>query len=207
MSNESNSYKLTYFPIKALAEPIRFLLKYGEIEFEDFRLDVAQWPNVKDKMPFGQVPVLEMDGKMVHQSVAISRYLAKLTNLTGNNDLENLEIDAIVDTITDFRSKIAVFNTEKDDTRKEVLKDNLTKETIPYYLTRFDSITAANDGYLAIGRLTWADLYFVSLLDYCNGVLKKDIIAEYSNLVKLREKVLAIPSIKQWLLERPDSEY
>lgn len=55
-------------------------------------------------MPFGQVPVLEMDGKMVHQSVAISRYLAKLVNLVGTNDLENLEIDAIVDTITDFRS-------------------------------------------------------------------------------------------------------
>lgn len=55
-------------------------------------------------MPFGQVPVLEMDGKMVHQSVAISRYLAKLVNLTGSNDLEDLEIDAIVDTVTDFRS-------------------------------------------------------------------------------------------------------
>ncbi|KAK9738155.1 Glutathione S-transferase, N-terminal domain [Popillia japonica] len=125
----AKQFKLTYFPIKALAEPIRFLLKYGEIDFEDHRLDTVNWPTIKDKMPFGQVPVLEMDGKMVHQSVAISRYLAKLVNLTGSNDLEDLEIDAIVDTVTDFRSKIAVYNIEKDVTRKAQLKETLLQET------------------------------------------------------------------------------
>lgn len=54
-------------------------------------------------MPFGQMPSLEYDGKLAHQSVAIARYLAKQVNLTGNNDWENLEIDAAVDTITDLR--------------------------------------------------------------------------------------------------------
>lgn len=104
-------------------------------------------------------------------------------------------------------TEIAVYNIEKDVTRKAQLKETLLQETIPYYLTRFDSLTVANNGYLSIGRLTWADFYFVSLLDYCNGVMKKDLITEYANLVKLRETIVSLPQISKWLSERPHSEY
>lgn len=55
-------------------------------------------------MPFGQVPVLEVDGKMINQSMAICRYLAKQCSLVGKNDWEALEIDATVDSINDLRS-------------------------------------------------------------------------------------------------------
>jgi glutathione S-transferase len=40
-------YKLTYFNLKAMAEPIRFLLSYGNIEFEDVRIERDDWPKVK----------------------------------------------------------------------------------------------------------------------------------------------------------------
>lgn len=42
-----SKYKLTYFPVKALGEPIRFLFKYGGIEFEDVRFNVDDWPQLK----------------------------------------------------------------------------------------------------------------------------------------------------------------
>lgn len=56
-------------------------------------------------MPFGQVPILEYDGKVVNQSVAIARYVAKQVKLVGKNDWEDLEIDGIVDTIVDLRTR------------------------------------------------------------------------------------------------------
>lgn len=55
-------------------------------------------------MPFGQLPVLDVDGKKIHQSTAICRYLAKQFGLVGKNDWENLEIDAAVYTINDLRA-------------------------------------------------------------------------------------------------------
>lgn len=54
-------------------------------------------------MPFGKVPVLEIDGKVLNQSVAITRYLAKKAGLAGNDDWESLLIDIAVDNITDLR--------------------------------------------------------------------------------------------------------
>lgn len=37
------SYKLYYWNQKAVGEPIRLLLSYGKIEFEDYRIDYKDW--------------------------------------------------------------------------------------------------------------------------------------------------------------------
>lgn len=57
-------------------------------------------------MPMGQMPVLEVDGQRVHQSVSIARYLSRRVGLAGDNDWENLLIDTAVDTVNDFRSSM-----------------------------------------------------------------------------------------------------
>ena len=41
------NYKLTYFPVKALAEPIRFLFSYAGVEFTDDRFERENWPKLK----------------------------------------------------------------------------------------------------------------------------------------------------------------
>lgn len=117
------AYKLTYFPVKALGEPSRLLFSYGGIEFEDVRIPITEWPKHKpcktnktinqrvfnesrifSAAPFGQMPILEHNGKVMHQSMAIARYVAKQVKLVGKDDWENLQIDAVVDTINDLRT-------------------------------------------------------------------------------------------------------
>ena len=48
------------------AETTRILLNYGGIPFEDFVFQKEQWAELKPKMPFGQVPVLEVSGLAEH---------------------------------------------------------------------------------------------------------------------------------------------
>lgn len=200
------SYKLTYFPIQALAEPIRFLLNYGGTKFIDYRFDRADWPKIKPTTPFGQVPMLEVDGKKIAQSKAISRYLAKQYGLVGKNDWESLEIDSTVDTTHDLYSHIAAYHYEDNETVKEEKLKN-AKETVPYYLERLDAQVQKNSGYFVGGALTWADLTFVALLDYLNFMMKKDIIENYDNLKQLKQKVEEIPAIKSWIEKRPSDIY
>lgn len=54
-------------------------------------------------MPMGQMPVLEVNGKRVHQSISMARYLARIVGLGGATPWEDLQIDIVVDTINDFR--------------------------------------------------------------------------------------------------------
>ena len=49
----------------------------------------------------GQLPVLEVDGKTIGQSMTIARFLARRYNLAGKNDLEEAEADMLVDSMAD----------------------------------------------------------------------------------------------------------
>lgn len=50
----------------------------------------------------GQLPLLEIDGLSLHQSKGICRYLAKKSDLNGQNDTEAAQIDIAADVIYDF---------------------------------------------------------------------------------------------------------
>lgn len=43
----NSTFKLKYFNIKGLAEPIRFVLAYGGQEYEDIRVSKDEWPAIK----------------------------------------------------------------------------------------------------------------------------------------------------------------
>ena len=59
--------KLHYFDIYGRAEPIRMLLWYKKIQYQDERYQMGTLPNIKANgkvpMEFGQLPVLEVNGK------------------------------------------------------------------------------------------------------------------------------------------------
>lgn len=201
------AYKVTYFELTALGEPIRFLLSYGGLEFEDKRIPKGQWPTVKPTMPYGQMPILEHNGKIAHQSIAICRYLAKQVKLIGKNDWEDLEIDATVDTINDLRLKIALYYFEPNENFKRAQEAPLFNETIPFYLEKLEGQAKKNNGYFVGGKLTWADLFFVALEDYMSFLTKKDLIANCPNLQTVKENVLKVPKVKAWVDKRPRTKY
>lgn len=125
------SYKLYYFDVRGRGELCRLILHCAGVPFEDF-CDIdyfKDWPTIKtsnlniltpdahvfraeplltfSEMPFGQVPVLEVDGeKMLAQSHTIARYLARQHGLAGQNDWEQSQADMYVDCIYDLHGGI-----------------------------------------------------------------------------------------------------
>lgn len=47
MAEDQHQYKLLYFDIPGRAEHIRYIFAYAEIEYEDFRFQKDQWPEIK----------------------------------------------------------------------------------------------------------------------------------------------------------------
>ncbi|XP_066151423.1 glutathione S-transferase-like [Euwallacea fornicatus] len=199
-------YKLTYFDLTGLGESIRLLFHYGGINFEDNRVPKDQWPALKPATPLGQLPLLEVDGKVLYQSTAIARYVANLVGLDGKTALENWEIDAVVDTVNDLRAKFFVWFFESDEAKKAQLAQTLDTETLPFLLGKLEGWANKNGGYLALGKLTWADIYFISNTDFICLTYKRNFIEGYPNLEKLRKNVTSLPAIKAWIAKRPKDD-
>ncbi|XP_029664634.1 glutathione S-transferase-like [Formica exsecta] len=204
-----STYKLTYFNVTGIAEPIRYLLSQSGIKFEDVRVEFDDWPKVKSSMltrlPMGQVPVLEVDGKPYHQSKAIARFVAKRGNLYGNNELEAMEIDATVETMDDLRQAVSAYYVEKDPAIKEKLK-TIAFEKLPFYLDKLEAQVKRNGGYFVGGKLSWADLLWAAYSEYLNSALARDINKNHPELKKLVEKVRALPNIKAYIEKRPKTQ-
>lgn len=50
--SENPTFKLRYFNIKGLGEPIRFLFAYAGQKYEDIRVSDEEWPAIKPSMIF-----------------------------------------------------------------------------------------------------------------------------------------------------------
>merc|ERR1712154_40127 len=83
-----STIKLTYFDLRARAEPCRLLLAYAGSKYEDERLpapwdNMAPWTTLKPNTPWGQVPLLSWDGEVIAQSMACARFLAGSSTWRG----------------------------------------------------------------------------------------------------------------------------
>jgi glutathione S-transferase len=54
---------------------------------QDKRVTPQEWSALKADAPFGQLPVLYIDGKPLAQSPAIDRYVAKITGFLPDDPL------------------------------------------------------------------------------------------------------------------------
>ncbi|GAB1864926.1 glutathione transferase [Camponotus japonicus] len=201
-----STYKLTYFNFTGKGEPIRYLLSQSGIKFEDVRITYEDWPKLKSSMPMQQVPILEIDGKVYHQSKAISRFIAKKGNLYGSNELEAMEIDATVDSIEDIRQIVGAYYREKDPALKEKLKE-VTFEKLSFYLDKFETQVKKNGGYFVNGKLSWADLLWATFSDTVSLFSTEDLNKDHPELKKLVEKVRALPNIKAYIEKRPKTQF
>jgi len=102
--------KVYYFEIYGRAEPIRILLNHAGVEFENICLTMEAFAEFKKdttKCPFGQLPVLEIDGKFLAQGGSILRYLGGLHGYYPEDPELRFKADQTCDLVDDFTMHIA----------------------------------------------------------------------------------------------------
>ncbi|CAB3230553.1 unnamed protein product [Arctia plantaginis] len=175
-----------YFKSKALGEAPRLLFAYGGQEFEDVRYTDETYPAYKPNTLFGSVPVLFIDA----------------------NDEENLEIDQNVDFVNDIRAKAALVHYEPDEAVKEKKHEDYFKNVYPDLLAKLNALIEKNNGYLAVGKLTWGDFVLAGMIDYLKFMMRMPGLEEkYPALKKVRANVYSIPKVKAYADAAPYSAH
>jgi|UniRef100_K3WK08 glutathione S-transferase len=88
----SPALKFYYLDFPGRGELSRLVFTFGDVPFEDVRVDGPHFYANRHTYPFGQLPTLEVDGVMLSQSNAIARYAARLAGLYPTDVTEMLRV-------------------------------------------------------------------------------------------------------------------
>ncbi|XP_065565689.1 hematopoietic prostaglandin D synthase-like [Artemia franciscana] len=200
------NYKLTYFNLRGKAEVARLLFAYAKVNYEDVRIEREQWPEIKPKMPYGQVPVLEVDGKPLAQSLAIARFLGREFGLLPESSFDQAIADELADLTQDmfFPSRAVVPMREPDEAKRNALKPKILEESIYPILNKLeDRLSKSASGWLVGDKVTWVDFVFFNFAEIMRDIYGKDYFTKYDNLKSHYRKIKEIPQIAEYLQGRP----
>ena len=204
-----SQYKLVYFNSRGSAEVTRLIFAQAGVKFEDKRVTNEEWAELKPTTPTGTLPILEVDGKAFPGSGPIERFVAERHGLAGTDDLENLQLAGIADTIVDLVHKMIPVFFEKDETRKAELQKEFAETHVPRYLGILEKWAGANNsagGWFYGPKVTYVDLKFFVM----GGYIKQqapNVFDKFPALAKLITSIENLPNIAKWLKERPETDH
>jgi len=207
----ASKYKLTYFNFYGRAEASRMLFALAGVEYEDHRLewDSEEWKNFKPKTPFGQLPLLAIDGRVFCQSIVVHRYLANKFGFAGKTEMDKLQADMIVDCIVDLTNPIEPIFEEADENKKKVLW-KAYEPKLDKHLENLNKLLEANNGgngFFVGDSVTWVDIVWTAFVYWIYHMKYGPILDKYSKLVAIRGRVEAVPRIAEWVQKRPKAEF
>ena len=203
---------IKYFDIKGRAEPIRLALTVGGIAFNDDRFQFDEFNEIKESgvLPFGQVPVMIVDGQVITQSGGILRYCGKLAGLyPRDDDLLAARIDEVLGVLDDVNNFLFTKYQGKDEEKKKEVRGEFVKSIVPRFMGGLDRLASkASDGSFICGdKMTIADLtLYYSIWNIKSGIVDyvpTDIFDKYTRLMSSYNAVLEHPKVVEWNRAHP----
>ncbi|CAG9326279.1 unnamed protein product [Blepharisma stoltei] len=175
---------LHYFDIYGDGECIRTILTYFDIPFNDHRISVEEWKNLKSQgfSEFDLLPALDIDGLRLVDTESICNYIARKYEFYPKNFIDTY----LVDSICEYRKFILGSFTEI------LIGDDLPgwerfiHEKMPYFLRKFEARLEKNNGgftYFVDVSITMADfMIFDIIYNFC---LRPGKIEKFGNIVDI----------------------
>ena len=205
--------KVIYFGVHGRAAAMRMLLTHAKVEFEDEMLGFDQFGPRKaaGEFPNGQLPCVQIDGKMYNESVAILRLLGNLHGYVPKDAFEAWDADAVVDFCGDFVSlyKPHFQGPHTDETKKDYA------EKIEKFAAYFDKkLEKSGAKFICGDKMTIGDFQVASIVfnyvwnDSLGGGAEyfekgREIVAKHAHVAKYVEVLKAENA--DYLAKRPNA--
>ena len=195
------------------AEVLRVSLFIKDIPFEDIRISREEFihliktgflPNGK-KVPFHQLPVIEVDGEIIGQTGAIARYCGKVSNLYADDMLKAAKIDQIIDAATDITNVVSPTIREKDQEKKMEDRKVLVNKLLPRWFRYLENLLLEDDSMWFVEKMTIADIAIWRLLGWLtSGIIDgipTSVVDDFPKLKNIHHQVHTHPKVQEWMLK------
>eukprot|EP00040_Diaphanoeca_grandis_P025133 m.138872 g.138872 ORF g.138872 m.138872 type:complete len:430 (-) comp30020_c0_seq1:302-1591(-) len=201
--------KLTYFDGYGRADPIRLSMLIGQIEFEDDRIDVAEWPKLKasGSLPLGQLPILRVGLQTFVQSSAQLRYVGRLANMYPTDTLDQLRVDEVLETVLEVLNRAPHSSDQK---RKKELREEYTSTLMTTAFKYVDQrLSQSQTLYLVGAEPSIADVAIFSLCWLISSerfdFISTDFCDQFSHIKTLNERLSQLPIVARYFNIPPPS--
>ncbi|GFY38918.1 probable glutathione S-transferase 7 [Trichonephila inaurata madagascariensis] len=186
-------YKIIDYVYPTAGELARLILQYKEVEYEDEKVDSPdRIYEAEEESPFGVLPILLVDGKIVAQQNGIARYLARELDLVGKTNEEAAICDMVMDGLGVMFAKVRGNQISRLDSKQQItLFKQMMEEDVPRYLAKYEQFlerSSISSGYLASEQLTWCDLG-VALTFAGMQIRQPKLLEKYPRLKSFVDKV------------------
>ena len=195
------------------AEVLRVSLFIRDIPFEDVRVSREEFihliktgflPNGK-RSPFHQLPVIEVEDKIIGQTGAIARYCGKVSNLYSDDNLKAAKIDQIIDAATDITNVVSPTIREKDQKKKMEDRKVLVNKLLPRWFRYLENLLSEDDSTWFVEKMTIADIAIWRLLGWLtSGIIDgipTSVVDDFPKLKNIHHQVHTHPKVKEWMLK------
>ncbi|KAF1752714.1 hypothetical protein GCK72_019269 [Caenorhabditis remanei] len=206
-------YRLHYFDARGYAEVSRDMFHMAGVEFEDVRYNLEDWikegSTTKETMPFGQMPVLEVDGEMIPQSSAIARFVANQLGYAGKTAVEKGWADAYADLYKDFLNEmkpwamIAFGYPGQAGDRDELKKTSLDPAREKYFRLLTKGLEKSKSGFLLASGISYPDLMFFETTTSLNVLEPGFLGTDFPEVTAYFKRIGEHPKLKPYLETRP----
>ena len=211
----TGNIRLHYFHGRGIGEPIRLLLTVGGISFDDLRYGIDEFAamhELKARLPFGQIPALEVDGVFLAQTDSLTRFAAKLADLYPIDAVQAARSDMIVAYQADIQSAIAKmsFDGVPGAPGTQMVPEEQRRQRIEAW---FESILPgmlehlerqAEGGYMVGTALCWADICVFNRLSQLLDINDTLLGGRFAKLRAVYERVAGLPPIIEWIDKHAD---
>ncbi len=195
------------------AEVLRVSLFIKDIPFEDVRVSREEFihliktgflPNGK-RSPFHQLPVIEVDDKIIGQTGAIARYCGKVSNLYSDDMLKAAKIDQIIDAATDITNVVSPTIREKNEVKKMEDRKVLVNKLLPRWFKYLEDLLSEDESTWFVEKMTIADIAMWRLLGWLtSGIIDgipTSVVDDFPKLKNIHHQVHTHPKVQEWMLK------
>mmetsp|Transcript_74770 Transcript_74770/g.177885 ORF Transcript_74770/g.177885 Transcript_74770/m.177885 type:complete len:230 (-) Transcript_74770:108-797(-) len=191
--------RLHYFRGRGRAEAIRFALGLAGAEWEDVFVDTRTDMErliQSGQLLFGQVPMLEADGRRIVQTGAILRYIARTWNLYGDEVKCDVAMEAGNDLLNAFLP-LPFASARGEDLTPRLAE--LRRYWLPKYCGPLETLLSYDQWLGGGDSATVGDAVVLRGVEEAVEYLGVPCLAPFPALAAWRTRMLSLPNMKKFL--------